>query len=90
MLKVWEMRNLTLQWKTVIVKTIAISKIVLVKELEKIQKVFFWKNPTSKTKHEILSNEYKAGWLKSVHILNKVIAFQCVWLRRFYDKSLHE
>ena len=56
-LKIWKMRNLTLEKKIVIFKTIAISKIVfqsfittvpkhIVNKLEKIQKIFFRKNST--------------------------------------------
>ena len=62
------MRNLTLEQKIVIFKTIAISKIVfqsfistvlkrIINELEKIQKAFLWKNPTCKIKHETLFND---------------------------------
>ena len=63
------MRNLTLEGKIVIFKTIAISKIVLQSfvinvpkhienELEKIQNAFLWKNATRKIKHETLCNNY--------------------------------
>ena len=56
-LKIWKMRNLTLEKKIVIFKTIAISKIVfqsfittvpkhIVNKLEKIQKTFFRKSST--------------------------------------------
>ena len=54
-LKIWKMRNLTLEGKIVIFKTLAISKIVfqsmitpvprhIVNELERTQKTFSWKN----------------------------------------------
>ena len=57
------MRNLTLEERIVVFKTLAVSKIVflailtkilyqVVKELEKIQKTFLWKNSTPKIKHE--------------------------------------
>ena len=56
------MRNLTLEEKIAIFKTIAISKIVfqsfiaavpkhIINELEKIQKTFLWKNSTPKIKN---------------------------------------
>ena len=77
-LKIWKIRNLTLEGKIVIFKTIVISKIVsqsfittvpkhIVNELEKIQKTFLLKNST-------LCNDYKAGGLKNVDIPNKIIA----------------
>ena len=46
-------------------------------ELEKVQKVFLWKNSTLKIKPETLCDDYKAGGLKNVNIPNKVIALQC-------------
>ena len=65
------MRNLTLEGKIVILKTIKISKIVfqsfittvpkyVVNKLEKIQKTFLWNNSTLKIKHETLCNDCKA------------------------------
>ena len=63
------MRNLTLQGKIVIFKTIALSKIVfqsfittvpkyVVNKLEKMHKAFLWNNFTPKIKHETLCNDY--------------------------------
>ena len=92
-LKIWKMRNLALEGKIVIFKTLAISKIVfqslitpvsrcIMNELEKIQKVFLWKNYSPKTKHETLCNDYKGGGLKNIDILNKIISLQCSWIRQ--------
>ena len=100
-LKKWKMKNLTLQGKIVIFKTIALSKIVfqsfittmpkyVVNKLEKMHKAFLWNNSTPKIKHETLCNDYKAGGLKNVNIPNKIIALQCSWIRRLYDDSFHE
>ena len=86
-LKIWKMRNLTLEGKIVIFKTLAISKIVfqsmitpvprhIVNELERIQKAFLWKNSSPKIKHETLCNDYKGGGLKNIDILNKIINLQ--------------
>ena len=63
-LKLRKMKNLTLEGKAVIFKTLAITKIVfqsltiaaprhIVNELEKIQKAFLWKKSCPKIKHEI-------------------------------------
>ena len=68
-LKIWKKRNFKLEGKIVIVKIIAISKIVfqsiittvsksIINELEKIQKAFLWKSSTPKIKHD-----YKTGGL---------------------------
>ena len=94
-------RNLALEEKIFIFKTIRISKIVfqsfittvpkdIINELEKLQKAFLWKNCAPKIKHETLRNYYKAGGLKNVDILNKIIALQCSWIRRLYSNSFHE
>ena len=85
-LKIWKMRNLTLEGKIFIFKTIAISKIAcqlfvttvpkhVVNKLEKIQKTFLWNNSTPNIKHETLCNDYKAGGLKNVNIPNKLYLF---------------
>ena len=99
-LKIWKMRNLTLEGKIVIFKTLAISKIVfqslitpvprhVVNELEKIQKTFLWKNSSPKIKYETLCNDYKGEGLKNIDILNKIISLQCSWIRRLYDNLFH-
>ena len=62
-LNLWRMKNLTLEGRIVAFKTLTISKIVflalltkilyqIVKELEKIQKYFLWKDTTPKIRHE--------------------------------------
>ena len=100
-LEKWKMRNLTPEAKIIIVKTIAISKIVfpsfmttvpkyIVNENEKNTKAILWKNSTPKTKHEILCNYCKAGGSKNVDILSKIIVLQWSWTRRLYDNSFHE
>ena len=95
-LKIWKIKNLTLEGKIVIFKTKGILKIVfqsfitaapkyVVNETEKIQKAFLWNKSTLKIKHEILCNGYKAGELKNVDIKRKIIALQCSWIRKLYD-----
>ena len=91
------MKNLTLEGKIVIFKTIAISKIVFksfiatvpkyINKLGKIQKAFLWQNYTPKIKHETRCNGYKAGGLENVGIANKIMTNQCSWIRRLYDNS---
>ena len=100
-LKLWKLRNLTLEGKILIFKTLALSKIIfqafvtpipiyVVTELEKIQKSFLWENSTSKIKHDTLCNDYKYGGLKNVDIRKKIISLQCSWIKRLYDDSFHE
>ena len=63
MLTLWRIKNLTIKGRMIVFETLAISNIVflplltkivyqVVKELEKIQKYFLWKNSTPKIKHE--------------------------------------
>ena len=100
-LKLWKLRNLTLERKKLIFKTLALSKIIfqasvtpipiyVVTELEKIQKSFLWENSTSKIKRNTLCNDYKDGGLKNVDIREKIISLQCSWIKRLYDDSFHE
>ena len=68
-------RNLTLERRMVVFKTLAKSKIIflalltkityqVVKELGKTQKSILWKNSTPKIKHETTCKDYKDGGLK--------------------------
>ena len=92
-LKIWKIRNITLEGKIVIFKTLAVSKIVfqsliipvprhIVNELEKIQKAFLWKNSSPKIKQETLCNDCKGGGLKNIDILNKIVSLQCSWITK--------
>ena len=76
------MRNLTLEGKVTVFKALAISKIVhlalitniptsTMKELNKIQKEFIWKNKNPKMKYTTLCNNYDNGGLKNIDILSK-------------------
>ena len=58
--------------------------------LKKYKKLFFLNNSSPKIKHETLCNDYKAGGLKNVDILSKIIALQCCWIRRLYENYFHE
>ena len=82
------MRNLTLEERIVVFKTLAISKIVflalltkilyqVVKELEELQNSFLWKNSIPKIKHEPTRKDYKDGGLKNVNISCKIVNLQC-------------
>ena len=71
-LKLWRMRNLSIEGKIVAFKTPAISKLVylalltvipdhITEEVTKIQKSFIWHDSSPKIKHETLRMEFKAG-----------------------------
>ena len=100
-LELWKLRNLTLERKILIFKTLALSKIIfqafvgpipiyVVTELEKTQKSFLWENSTSKIKLDTLCNDYKHDGLKNVDIWKKIINLHCSWIKKLYDDSFHE
>ena len=85
------MRQLTIEGRIAIFKTLAISKIVYLAlltnipniindELEKIQKKFIWNNSTQKIKQEALRMDYKNGGLKNVDIRMKITSLHCSWI----------
>ena len=88
MQNLWRMRNITLEWKTIIFKTLALSKTVymtlitsfseqLTEEMQRIQKVFIWSNLTSKIKNETLSNSSEGSGLKNLYVNLKLESLQC-------------
>ena len=100
LLKLWRMRQLTIEVKILIFKTLAISKVVhlaLVKDvpsstiaqLEKIQKQFIWKYGNPKLKYTTLCNEDEQGELKNVNIFSKTTSLQGSWVKKLYDDSFH-
>ena len=99
-LRVWRMRNLTLQGKKTIFKTLAISKIVhlalvttfppdILNHLKKIQKDFLWYQKYPKIKRSTLRNTYENGGLKDADIEYKIISLQCSWIKRLFDNTTH-
>ena len=99
-LKLWIMRNLTVEGKITIFKTLAISKIIhlslvtnfpteIIIELNKIQTEFIWNGNNLKIKQSTLCFKYENGGVKNVYILSKFINLQCSWIKRLYDNSSH-
>ena len=99
-LKIWKTRNLTVQGKTIIFKTLAISKVihlalvtnvphVIIDQVNKIQKNFVWNRKHPKIRHYTLCNTYENGGIKSVDIPNKLTSLQCSWIKRLYDTTTH-
>ena len=100
-IKIWRMRNLSLEGKIIVFKSLAISKIVylalltnipnnILVELKDIQNKFLWNDKKCKIKHDTLCNDHKNGGLKNVDIILKVISLKCSWIRRLYDSNHHE
>ena len=100
LLKLWRMRQLTIEGNILAFKSLAILEVVhlaLVKDvpystiaqLEKIQKQFIWKNGNPKLKYATLCNEYEQGGLKNADIFSKIISLQCSLVKRLYGDSFH-
>ena len=86
-LKLWMMRNLSIEGKIVVFKTLAVSKLVylslltvipnnITDKVARIQKSFIWDDSSPKIKHETLRMEFKAGGLKNVDIRFKFVRRQ--------------
>ena len=82
------------------VRKLTISKIVhltlitniptsTIKELNKVQKEFIWKNKNPKIKRTTLCNNYDNGGLKNADISSKIISLQCSWIKKLYDNTAH-
>ena len=100
-LDLWRIRNITVEGKIIIFKTLALSKTVyltlitsfskqLIEEIQRIQKAFIWNNWTSKMNHETLYNPFQEGGLKNFDINSKIASLQCSWVKRLYDDKFQE
>ena len=95
------MRNITLEGKITIFKTLALSKIVclmlmtsfskqLIEKMQRIQNAFICNNLTPKIKHQTLCNSFEEVDLKNVEIDSKIASLQCSWIKRLHDYKFHE
>ena len=95
------MRNLTLEGKVLVFKSLAISKIVhlllittvphsIINQLNNMKNDFIWNRKNLKIKHSTLSSSYGHGGLKDVDVFIKDISLQCSWTKRLYDENFHE
>ena len=100
-LKIWKLRNLTIEGRIAVFKSLAISKLIhlaLVTEiptttinlLTKIQMEFIWKGKNPKIKNSTICNDYEYAGLKNVNIFLNVISLQCSWIKRLSDNNFHQ
>ena len=100
-LKLWKLRNLTIEGGIVVFKSLATLKLIhltLVTEiptstinlLTKIQMKFIWKGKNPKIKNSTLCNDYKYGELKNVDIFSKFVSLQGSWIKRLFDNNFHQ
>ena len=86
-LKIWRLRNLILESKIIVFKTLDLSKIIhlclasavpkqIIEEIKNIQKHFLWNQSTPKIKHSTLYNSFATGGLTNVDINTKIASLQ--------------
>lgn len=97
-LKIWQGRQLSLIGKIVILKSLAISKLIYVVSSEhvptnyitKIQDIiqkFLWSNGPSKIKLKVLQQPVKDGGLKAPNFEHQIIALRTMWIKRLLSES---
>ena len=90
-LKLWRMRQLTLEGRITVFKSLAVSKVIhlllitklhnnTIDLLHKIQKNFIWQGEKAKIKHSTLCNGYEKGGIKNVDLRNKITSTQSMLL----------
>ena len=89
-LKLWKLRNLTIEGRIVVFKSLAISKWNTSTNLTKIQMQFTCKGKNPKIKNRTLCNYYEYSGLKNVDIFSKVANLQCSWIKRLFDNNFHK
>ena len=95
-------RQITLEGKILIFKTLGICKIVylsliitiinylsILGEIQKIQKTFLWYSSKPKINHKTLCNTFEDVALKNVDVKSTIINLQCSWVKKLYDGNHH-
>ena len=94
----WRRRNLTLEGKIIIFKTLALSKFVFLAQVlpipneitttaQRIQGEFLWNFNNVKRIHETTCNDFQNGSLKNVDIPSKFLAYNALRLKNFTTKT---
>ena len=100
-LKLGRMRQLTLEGRITVFKSLAISKVVhvlLITKLHhnnfdlmyKIQRNFIWQGKKAKIKHSTLCNRYENGGLKNFDLRNKITSIQCSRAKKLFEDDFHD
>ena len=83
MLKLWRVKNLSLERKITVFKTLVLSEIThlglvktmppsIIDKLNKIRKNYIWNGLNRKIKNSAINNNYENGVLKNVNIDVKI------------------
>ena len=100
MLKLWSARNLSLERKITVFKSLALSKIThlalvktippsIIDQLNKTQKNFIWNGLNPKIKNSAINNNYENGGLENVNTGAKISSLQSSRIKRLFDKTFH-
>ena len=100
-LKLWKLRNLTIEGRIVVFKSLLISKYIhlaLVTEIPtstinlstKIQMEFIRKGKNPEIKNRTSCNDYEYGGLKNVGIFSNAVNLQCSWMKRLLTNNFHQ
>ena len=100
-LKLWRARNLPLEGKITVFKSLALSKttyLALVKtippsiidQLNKTQKNFIWNGLNPKIKNSTVNNNYENGGIKNVNIATKISSLQSSWIKKLFYENFHD
>ena len=101
MLKLWRAKNLSLQRKITVFKSLALAKIThlgfvktippfITNQLNKTQKNFTWNGLNPKIKNSTINNNYENGELRNVNIAAKISSLQNSWIKRLFDENFHD
>ena len=99
-LKLWRMRQLTLEGRIKVFKFLAVSKVIhlllitklhnnTIDLLHKIQKNFIWQGKKTKIKRSTLSNGYDKAGIKNVNLRDKITSMQCSWVKTLFEDDFH-
>ena len=88
-MRLWRQRNLSLQGKTIIFKTLFIANEITT-SIERIQREFLWNSNNVRIKHETICNDFENGELKNMEISSKISSLQCYWVKKLYDQNSND
>lgn len=92
----WKTRSLTLNGKILIIKSLAISQIIYllnlqpfpddyIKELEHMIYEFLWNSKTHKVKKSVMTQEYQYGGLKMIDIRTLNLVQKVKWIKLYLN-----
>lgn len=92
----WKTRQLTLNGKVIIIKSLAISQIIylmgllpfpddVIKDIECAIYNFLWSSKTHKVKKSVIIQEYKDGGCKMIDIRSQIITQKLKWVKLYLN-----